>query len=145
MTDTAPWEWVEGDPGKVAVFRRGAAVALACAGVGTVILAVSALNLAGVASVPSVPSWVEPLWLSPTLVTVFFLSFYQIRNPVVSRLGVSPIGIRLVLPLRRFTVKWSAVRWVGPDFVDVKSRFGSAHIRLTPAQVQRISAFLHMR
>jgi len=145
MPDEPPWEWAEGDRRKAGLFRWATGALLVMAGVGVIALTLSALSMAGFVSVPTIPAWVEPLWLAPMLVGVFFLSLYPMRNPVVGRLGISPIGIQLVFPTRRLTVKWSGVRWVGPDFVDVNTGFLGEHVLLTPYQVQRITRFLQTR
>ncbi len=142
MRDEPPWEWVEGDQSTASLFGVVTGVLLGVASVGFVATTISLLNLSGIWSGLVIPSWVTPACLLPMVGGVFFLILFPTRYPIVRRLGISPIGIRLEFPLRSSTVKWPAVRWIGPNYVDVKTGLGSGHIRLTANQVQRISHFV---
>ncbi|MGC2034971.1 MAG: hypothetical protein WA761_05960 [Thermoplasmata archaeon] len=66
------------------------------------------------------------------------------RSPIVGRLGISPQGLYLALPPRGFSVPWSALKRMGPDWIEVPrpSGIGSQRFRLTAYQADRLSAFV---
>jgi hypothetical protein len=72
------------------------------------------------------------------------LVFYCLprRFPIVGRRGLSPVGIRTVLPLRGHTVRWYDVRWVGPDSIGVCPYMGTQRCKLTELQAHRLCRFL---
>jgi len=145
MPDEPPWEWVEGDRAKAALFRSVSFILLALSCVVLVGDILPMLNLPGLGPGPFIPLWLESILLLLLAFGVLFLIIFPTQYPIVRRLGISPIGIRLGLPLRMRTVKWSAVKWVGPNYVDLGTVFGNQPVRLTLKQVQRISRFLQSR
>ncbi|MFZ3355728.1 MAG: hypothetical protein WA549_03085 [Thermoplasmata archaeon] len=142
MPEEPPWEWVEGDRGHAALYGAitGVLLIIACAVFLTNI--VSMLNLTRVWPVPALPNWLESTVLLALIVGLFFSLLFPTRYPIVRRLGISPVGIRLVFPFYRRTVEWTAVKWVGPNYVDIRTWGGSQTVRLTPEQVRGISRFL---
>lgn len=148
MPDGPPWEWVDGDAIRLARYSLIMGVLL---GVASLLLLASVLNslaLAGVLSASPVPFWLMNVltWCLLVPLFLFLYLFNPRRFPMVGRLGISPVGLRMVFPLYKVTVKWGAVNWVGPDWVEVNlGRWGSQRYRLTSDQVQRLARFTQPR
>jgi len=136
-----PWEWVEGDRRSAALFAAVSAVLLGLFPAVILVGVLSTLNAFGTWTGLVLPAWVEPLTFFPVLAALFFLILFPGRYPVVRRLGISGTGLRLDLPLRDMSVKWTQVRWVSPDGVKLETGAGVAHYRLTPVQASRIFRF----
>jgi hypothetical protein len=139
-----PWEWVEGDPvrtgqyGFVIGIFTGVALSLA------VVLALDLLSWVGhLLSPPPVPTW--PLILVTQAILwpeVFFLFYFPRHFPIIGRLGISPAGLRLILPRRQVNVPWDSVQGFGPDWVAVHTgTFNTERYRLTPHQAERLKLF----
>ncbi|MFZ1024260.1 MAG: hypothetical protein WAN87_09000 [Thermoplasmata archaeon] len=138
-----PWEWIHGDRARVAQFRLIVGVSL---GAGILVLASTILNILGMAgawSGPAVPFWVgSPVVALLFLVGGFFLLGFERRYPIVSQLGISPVGIRMVLPFHnKLAANWGEVKWVGPDWVEVDRGHGSRRYKLTADQIHRLARF----
>jgi hypothetical protein len=144
MPEEPPWEWVAGDPVRAAQF--GLATGILIGGFGA-LLVVCLLALAGLlTSAPSLDA-ASPAWtilvLAMATANFLFLYLFPRRFPIIGRLGISPVGVRIVLPLRGTTFPWPQVRDVGPDWIEVSS--GTAlreRYRLTANQAERLSHFL---
>jgi hypothetical protein len=143
MPDEPPWEWVDGDSLQTALFRLLGGVLW---GVGALLAFVSTVSILGVAGVISglVVSSGAVIPVISLVFTVGLLLWGLAPRwfPVTGRIGISPEGLRLALPLFKKTVIWPAVRWVGPDWVEVDRGHGSLHFKLTTHQVQRITGFV---
>jgi len=143
VADEPPWEWVDGDHVLARRFRWAAA---ACVGIGLVFVPLLLLDPAGMAANLSISG---ALWSGVTSVYLLlnFLVLYYVpkRFPVMDRLGLSPVGVRLESGFvkRGLPFSWSEVREVGPDWIAVSK--GSAlrqRYRLTTIQAERLSHFL---
>ncbi len=140
MTDTAPWEWVEGDSIRSARFAMGVGLLL---GAGTMLMAVAVLSLANLLRLPTMVANILVLgWLA---VDLPFLYFVPRRHAVLPRVAISPQGLRLPLPLRTLTIPWRRVVAVGPDWVRVERYLGEERYRLTDRQAERLHRFLGYR
>lgn len=118
-------------------------VFLGAADVLLVVVAESILGFFGAGWAPLIPF--DLLWLAPFAVLVpelIILSWFPRRFPAVGRVGISPLGLRLILPLRRETIVWPDVRGVGTDRIRLSIGAGTRTFRLTPRQGQRIAHFL---
>jgi hypothetical protein len=144
MPDLPPWEWVEGDVVRSTRYALIMGVVLGAVALLLVFVVLNGLFLAGMLAASPVPIWLLTVLNWCVLVPVFALLilFNPGRVPIVGRLGISPAGLRLVFPLFKVTVRWGAVRWVGPDWVEVSlGRWGSQRYRLTSDQIQRLARF----
>jgi len=89
-----------------------------------------------------IPAYVESFLALLALVGAMFLGLFPTQYPILRRVGISSVGLRLVFPLRAITVKWPTIQWIGPDYMDAQLGRTRLHVRLTPGQVQQISNFL---
>jgi hypothetical protein len=137
-----PWEWVDGDPVWSSRFTFITGLLM---GGAAVLLVLTTLFLFGEVTI-SIGSPI-PLVLQPLLIWAFtgpallILWLLPRRVPVLGRIGISPVGVRLVLPVRNLTILWSSVRRIGPDWVDLSGAPASRY-RLTPLQARRLTHFV---
>ena len=139
-----PVEWVEGDPTRSTQFAFATG---AFFGIGLAFLAVFLFTILGEAGL--VPSAGVPFW--PFMFGVYgllavelpFVYLFPRRHPIVARLGFSPVGLRLALPMRPIKVDWRSVRWTGPDQIEVQIPLGSQKYLLTSNQAARLARFVH--
>lgn len=143
MTDQPPWEWVDGDPVRSAQFALITGVFLGAASMLVVYFVLEALAVFQSLAVPVFnPLFGQALLWSVLGPELLFLYLFPRRFPVVGRLGISPVGLRLGFPLRTFSVAWESVERVGPDWVDVAPLLGTMRYRLTRPQSERLRHFL---
>lgn len=144
MPDEPLWEWADGDP-----VRAGQYVMLNNL-VGGAIFAVALwalLTMGGLIGWVAFPTPQTSIWalLIPfALVALPLLpAYFHRRFPVVRRLGISPVGVRLVMPPQGSTYyRWGEVTRLGPDWLEVHPLIGSERYRLTANQSQRLVHFL---
>jgi hypothetical protein len=143
MPAEPPWKWVEGDRVRAAQFRIFFGVLMGYSVLVVIVLTLEFLVTVGGWSGPTIPVWAGFALLLPWAAGLFLWAFGVIwrRFPIVGRLGISPVGLRLMIPPRGLTVRWPAVLRVGPDFVDVIPGLRVVRFRLTTNQVQQISSF----
>ncbi|MCI4352642.1 MAG: hypothetical protein L3K14_04560 [Thermoplasmata archaeon] len=143
MADAPPWEWVEGDPVRS---RRYSFLSSMVIGTSLAFVAWAFLNYAslnGWLVFPVAPSVLWPLLFVLVFVPLpLILVYYARRFPVIRRLGISPVGLRLVIPPRGFTYRWGEVTRLGTDWLEVHPLLGSQRYRLTAYQAQRMIRFL---
>jgi hypothetical protein len=149
--DETPWEWIQGDP--VYAARYGFLRGVLFGGVIALVAAYLVLLFANLFGPPSagswLPEWVATLWMPTVLgfeAAIFLgLAWYQSHRPVVARLGVSPIGVRFVLPATPGSggrlVSWWGVSVRGPETVRLELGWPWTTLRLTPAQMRRLTSF----
>jgi hypothetical protein len=142
-----PWEWVDGDPVRAGRYGLIGGVFISIAAVFTGLMIMSILNFWGVASYLSLST--SDMWLIvlPLLGTEYFFILYVPRRfPVVARIGVSPLGLRLVVvfPIRGPVLNRTQVRGVGRDWIAVDMGLLTSRYRLTLPQGQRIRQFLRV-
>lgn len=137
-----PWEWVDGDPVWAARFGLLTGILLGAASCLVSVLLLNWFGMLGLVSFPSLPWWAPQvlLWsiLGPEFVVFWFLPR---RYPTIGRIGISPIGLRLVLPVRTVLIRWTAVRQIGPDWVYFEL-LGGQRYRLTERQAARLTHFV---
>jgi hypothetical protein len=148
MPSEPPWEWVDGDTVRSVQYGVLYGVILGAALVIVVFTFISLFDPSGLFSVPF------PLLTTPLLelLFLFFLAglfallLLPRRVPVIGRLGVSPIGVRVILPNGGHTYYWGEVSQIGPDWLDISSLgITSRRYKLTTAQIQRVVRFLQSR
>lgn len=141
MADNEAWEWVYGDPVRA---TRFAALYVACGVVIAVAAADGALGIMAAAGVAPV-SWALPVPSSMLLVLGSISALWLVLLlprwvAVVSRLGISPSGVRLAAPFGgRFARPWTSVRAVTPDSILFA---GGVSYRLTLWQAVRLHEFV---
>lgn len=137
-----PWEWVDGDP--VWSSRFAFITGVLMGGAGALLALTTLVLVGGVVVSVGLPI---PLVMQPLLIWAFvgpallFMWLIPRRVPVLGRIGISPVGVRLVLPIRNLTVFWSSIRRIGPDWVDLSGAPASRY-RLTPQQARRLTHFV---
>jgi len=145
MPAGASWEWVNGDAHSAAQYGLILGVIL---GIGTLIVSSVLLTFLGMFGI-----WPGPyLPLLPSMALMYALLaaqwslmyFYPRRFPVLGRLGISPLGLRLVLPIRGTTVSWTKVRAVGRAWMDIDSGFLTLRFSLTLDQARKVREFLQI-
>lgn len=141
-----PWEWVDGDPLEVARYGMviGIFVGVALAGL-AVLVTVTVGALTSGTLLPSPPFWL--IWVEPALVAAvlyLLLAGFPRWYPVVARLGISPLGLRLTLPRREVRFSWDTELAVGPDWVQGRVVLSSRRFRLTPRQSERLHRFVRV-
>lgn len=149
--DEPPWEWINGDAvyaGRYGFLRGvlfGGVIGLAAA-----YFVLLGANLFGPPSAgallpESVAVWWMPVLLGFEAALLLGLGWYQSHRPVVTRLGVSPIGVRIVLPAtlgqRGTVVSWWGVSVLGPQTIRLDRGWPWTTLRLTPAQMQRLTSY----
>jgi hypothetical protein len=147
MPDEPSWEWVDGDPVRAAQYALLGGVFLSIAAVFAAFTIVGILSFWGVTSYSSLPSLDVCLIVLPLLgAEYFFLLYVPRRFPVVARIGVSAIGLRLVtvFPIHVPVLNWTRVRAVGRDWIDVDMGIFTSRYRLTLTQAQRVRQFLQV-
>lgn len=147
-----PWEWVEGDAKRSAQYALAYWISL---GIGAVLVVLLVLNFVPIlTSTPSTSGSPFPsllLWelasvlIFVTGVTAFRFSF-QSRYPIVARLGISPVGVRLKLPipsLRAWNVgsDWADRPVIGSDWIGIRILGILEKYRLTDRQMARLRSF----
>jgi hypothetical protein len=147
MTSEPPWEWVDGDPVRVAHFEllRGMFI-----GAVSTMLVLWILIFVGVtASLPliSIGPAVSQIYLWSVLAAeglFLILAFYIVprRIPIIGRLGISPIGLWFAPGFRGSMVLWDQVHGVGPDWVEISAGLGPQRFKLTATQEHRVLEFL---
>jgi hypothetical protein len=141
-----PWEWVDGNRAGPALFAVFYGVALGAAILALLADTLQILEMGSIISGPAVPPWAtSPVVLLPVLAAAFLVIFWPRHFPIVRHLGISPAGLRLVFTLRKVTVNWRSVRWVGIDSVTMETRYGYHRYRLTANQGQRLNRFAQPR
>jgi len=147
MPDEPSWEWVDGDPVRAAQYGLIGGVFISIAAVFAAFTIMAILSFWGVTSYPSLSSLDVWLIVLPLLGAEFFFLLYVPRRfPVVARIGVSPLGLRLVtvFPIRGPVLNWTQVRAVGRDWIVVDMGFLTSRYRLTLTQAQRVRQFLQV-
>ena len=144
MSEEPPWEWVAGDPVRAGQFGLISGIFIGAFGALLVVYGLGIVAMVTGGPFPNVGAfgWAS-LVVALATANFLFLYLFPRRYPIVGRLGISPVGIRMVLLVRGTTLPWPQVRDVGPDWVDVSS--GSAlrqRYRLTPKQGERLNQFL---
>jgi hypothetical protein len=145
MANGPPWEWVDGDPVRASWYSLIGGVFLT---VGSVCFAFVVLSLLGFPDVTfGIRFWRLDSWIFvlPLLGFEYFFLLYIPRwIPVVARIGLSPIGVRLVtvIPIRSTTVDWTDVKSVGRDWIEVYTGFLTLRYSLTLNQAQQVRRFL---
>jgi hypothetical protein len=147
MANEPPWEWVDGDPVRVAHYEllRGMFI-----GAVSTMLILWILNFLGVtAGLPfvSIAPSLSPIYLGSVLGAegIFLvLAFYNVpsRIPIVGRRGISPIGLRFSPGFPGSTVRWGQVHRVGSDWVEINVGLGPQRFKLTANQEQRVLQFI---
>lgn len=146
------WEWVDGDPVHSAQFSvfQGALIASLSLTVFGAFLNFLGLLTGDRATALFDTAEAQVLLLSTTgaslLLSVVGYSIPK-RVPVVRRLGISRMGLRMVMGLGRrgYKVWWGEVSRVGPDFLEITRGLFPQRIKLTPYQAQRLVQFLQAR
>lgn len=138
-----PWEWVSGDP--IVLWQWGLATGLFLCAI-AVLGAILIPDAIGIAAWPTLPyffiSPAYPPFLLFTLLgaeSAYLYYFSPARRPLVVQLGISPIGLRVRLPLRTYEAPWSKVSDIGLGGVYFAHR---GRFRLTDGQMERLSRFL---
>lgn len=146
MAEEPPCEWGDGDRTGVALFAVLYGVVLSSLILWLLADTLQILVMAGVVSGAGFSPWAtSPFILPPLLAGAFLVIFWPRLFANVSRLGISPTGLRIALPLRKVAVNWASVRWVGIDWVTVETRYGYQRYKLTANQVQRLNRFAQPR
>ena len=141
-----PWEWVEGDPIEAA--RYGMVLGLFLGAVLTLVAVIVAV-IVGEATfgtfLPAPPFWL--IWVGEGLVVLvgcLLIRGFPRWYPVVTRLGISPLGLRLALPRREIRFGWDGELAVGPDWVQGRFELGHPRFRLTARQSERLHRFVRV-
>jgi hypothetical protein len=138
-----PIEWVAGDPIWARRFKLIELLSIAvCALIPILILQSAFVNISaganyldglGVIAIFVVPACgalaTIPAWLLPR------------RRPVVRRLGISPLQLRVEYSFRNLDVAWQDVRWLDPFRIEISRKLGSMQFLLTNDQASRIRSF----
>jgi len=140
-----PIEWVDGDMSRVAQFGIGIGIWF---GILLTLLVLAVLSTLGVSlNLPQAPilASLDSWWVVGALGV--WLSYYYgwpRLFPVVARIGISPRGLSLVVPLHSFAVPWDQVKEIGPGWVYVVPylRTSGRRLRLTPHQYDRLVRFV---
>ncbi|MGA8664672.1 MAG: hypothetical protein WB809_06390 [Thermoplasmata archaeon] len=111
MSDRPPWERVAGDRANGALFRWVSLLVLC----GVLFVGYIRPIQTGLGRSLILPSGVVTALVLAMAFGFFFELIFPTQFPTVLRLGISPTGIQVGFPLRLRTVKWSAVKWVGPN------------------------------
>lgn len=137
-----PWEWVDGDAVHATNFALAQGVGLGVSSVGLALVTLAILANSGLMGLGALPGYVlESIAIGSLVLALGVQAYYPGRFPVVGRLGISPRGLQLVLPLRTLTVGWNSVE-LGPDWVRVSPPWGGQRFRLTGQQIARLARFL---
>jgi hypothetical protein len=143
MPEEPPWEWVDGDRAGAVLFGVTYVYVLGVLLLFLFAFLLEILEMGGVVSGPAVPPWAaSPLVLPPLIAAAGLVVFWPRLFAIVGRLGISPVGLRLVLPIRKVAVNWGAVRRVGVDWVTVETGRGYFRYKLTTNQAQRLNRFV---
>jgi hypothetical protein len=145
MFDGPPWEWAGGDPTRAARYRAAYGLLTGMGALIVLLLVLTFVAMVYPATGPGFPIlaiWAASLCLLGAQSLLF--SLVPSRSPIVGRLGISPQGLYFAIPLRGFSVRWSALTRVGPDWIEVPrpSGIGRQRYRLTAHQADRLSAFV---
>lgn len=152
MQENPPWEWVDGDPLRVAQYTFGQGIflgiTLSLAAIWSVVLASVLLGHPLVTLGPAASMdvfWVSFAVIESVLVIqAFYLGYFARKFPIVGRLGISPLGVRLILPRREEWVGWPSLARVGIDSIEVRPYVLLQRFRLTPRQVARLDRFMRL-
>jgi hypothetical protein len=124
MADEPIWEWIDGDPDRTAQWSFASGM---LGGAALTVWAVVFLKMLGFDGDISYAAhsvlFQDILLLVVAVPFMIFLNWFP-RRFAVLRLGISAVGLRLQVyrglsVAGRFTVKWSLVAGVGPDWVEV--------------------------
>lgn len=146
------WEWVDGDPVRSARFSIFQGVLFASL---TLTVFGAILNFLGLLTGDRATAFFDTIEAQVILLSttgaclLLSLAAYSMpkRVPVVRRLGISRMGLRMVMGLSRrgYKVWWGEVSRVGPDFLEVSRGLFPQRFKLTPYQQQRLVRFLQSR
>jgi hypothetical protein len=138
-----PWEWVDGDTRRVAQFALGCGLVLGVFGCLLGILLLSSLRIAVVGDPFGIPPVALQLlswgFLIPELACFWY---FPRKYPILLRLGISPVGLRIVLLLRTINVSWPALEEVGQDWIKVSQPLDHVRYQLTAHQMERLRRFI---
>jgi hypothetical protein len=138
-----PVEWVDGDPVRSTQFAFATG---AFFGAGLSLIALYTwvlLGWMGVAPAAAFPIGVlEVLVFGILAVELPFLYLFPRRYPVIARLGFSPSGVQLRVPLRTLRLRWDSLAWAGPILLDANVGLGTQRYRLTERQAARLAWFV---
>ncbi len=142
--DGPPWEWVEGDPVEVARYAMVVGVFL---GVALTLLAVlitaAAFAVASGTVVFTPPYWLPFVGLVPVFgVEYLLLNAWPRWRPIVARIGISPLGLRLAFPRREIRLGWDSELVVGSNWVQGRFFLRLCRYRLTSRQSERLRRFV---
>ena len=146
MENGPPWEWVDGDPVLSRRFRRIMMADMA-AMITLLALLILLVVLQG-AGVQVHPRSSDPVYAGIVVllpVGALFLPNLPRWFPVVRRLGISPLGVRLEagFPERTSVWTWTEVKGIGPGWVALsKGGLIPQRFRLTAKQSERLSHFV---
>ena len=140
MVALPPWEWVDGDPVHAVRFGvvTGQFTGALIATYGLVVL--SALSLL------SAPLGVLEIVFSALMAPALAFDYLYPRHfAVIPRLGISPVGLRIPMPLHTVSVPWSKITVVGTDYIAVVWGLTDRCFHLTELQSERLHRFLRYR
>ncbi|MCI4353332.1 MAG: hypothetical protein L3K14_08155 [Thermoplasmata archaeon] len=144
MTEVAtPVEWVDGDLVRA---REFTIVDLVSTAIGILIPGILVwASYAGRLGAPASPLGLAGLALLVAPLGAFLAGVAVSRIarswPVVKRLGISPVEVRLEYSFRNLRTPWNRVRWGDPVRLEVLQWGGSAQFLLTDSQANRIRRF----
>lgn len=140
-----PWEWVEGET----AFARRRAILFPLLTAGTIggYLYSLAISLGAPAGPfrgyprSEIPAGIALAFTFASVVVLWTLD--PGRRPVISRLGLSTLGLRIRVPgMFEQTVPWDQVREVGPDLIEVPGPvWGTQRYRLNRLQATRLHGY----
>lgn len=138
-----PVEWVAGDPLWARRFSILEPVAFA-AGISVPILFLlgTVIDLSP-GTTPLVGVWIFLTVAGPFggVLAPVAASWIPRRWPVIRRLGISPLELRLEYSFRKPSYPWSMVRWKDPRRIEISLSLGSVQFLLTEVQANRIRSF----
>jgi hypothetical protein len=135
-----PFEWVDGDPIWAKRFTLIELASITCGALIPIIALLGSFGvlqglpgylvaLASLAGSGGILGAAIPGWWLPR------------RRPVVRRLGISPVELRLEYSFRKMETPWNRVRWWDPFRIEVLQWAGSSRFLLTDSQAIRIRHF----
>jgi hypothetical protein len=137
-------EWVDGNlvRARQFTFIDGASIVIALLILTIVLLATFTALLGGTLSAAELGGIAFTASALSGAVSIFAFSRLPRRWPVVKRLGISPMELRLDYSFRKLKTPWNLVRWRDRDHIEVLRGGRSTEFLLTEPQAERVRRFL---